>query len=122
MVGSTDAAFVDGHDIVLMRLLIHLCITERPACATSCFLVGLLVRNEGHVALLYNFVQIQLLSLSCRVHDAGLLFHQVNILYGNQVPQIIVWPVQLCSSALQLWSYVMIRKQPATSLQPSSVR
>lgn len=49
--------------------------------------------DEGHMALTHDLQQVQLLGLAGHIHDLRLVVRGVHLMYLNQVPKIVVWPV-----------------------------
>ena len=69
------------------------------------------------MALAHNLQEVQFLRLASHIHDLRLVIRGVHFVDLDQVPQVVVRPVQLGSSALQPLIYICMRQQPPKSLR-----
>lgn len=73
-------------------------------------------RDQRHMPIPDNLREVELLCLPGDVHDLSFVVGQVHVVDLNQVPQVVIWPEQLCSPASQAFVDVCIRQQPARPL------
>ena len=74
-------------------------------------------RDQLHVAILHNFCQLKLFSLSCDVHDLCFAVIQVQVMNFNEIPEVVIWPEKLCSPASQALIDVSICEQSTRCLR-----